>query len=44
MWTSGGDLGFNPMHRWFGLFMDKFIGPDFERGLVKLQELSEAAK
>src|SRR5687768_13802416 len=44
VWTSAGDLGLNPTHRWFGLFMDKFIGKDFERGLVKLQALAEAAK
>src|SRR4051812_15795729 len=30
-WVDAGDLGMNPMNRWFGLFLDKMIGPDFER-------------
>jgi hypothetical protein len=37
-----GDLGHNPMYRWFGLFMDKLTGPDFEAGLANLKRLSEA--
>jgi hypothetical protein len=37
-----GDLGRNPLHRWFGLFMDKLVGPDFEAGLANLKRLSEA--
>lgn len=44
VWSSSGDLGFNPMHRWFGVFMEKLIGPDFEKGLAKLQSVAEAAK
>jgi hypothetical protein len=44
VWVSAGELGFNPMHRWFGLFMDKFIGTDFEKGLAKLKAVAEAAK
>ncbi len=37
-----GDLGRSPVNRWFGLFMDKLIGPDFEAGLANLKGLSEA--
>ena len=44
VWVSAGELGFNPMHRWFGLFMDKLIGADFEKGLAKLKAVAEAAK
>jgi len=42
VWADAGDLGLNPMHRWFGLFLDKMIGPDFERGLAKMKALAEA--
>jgi hypothetical protein len=38
-----GDLGHNPIYRWFGVFMDKFVGPDFEAGLANLKGLSEAS-
>jgi len=41
VWSDSGDLGMNPMNRWFGLFLDKFIGTDFERGLVNLKKLAE---
>ena len=41
VWSDAGDLGLNPMSRWFGLFLDKFIGPDFERGLANLKKLAE---
>jgi hypothetical protein len=42
--TAGmeGDLGHNPVKRWFGLFMDRMIGPDFEGGLANLKRISEA--
>ena len=36
------DLGGNPVNRYFGLIMDKMIGPDFEEGLAKLKEIAEA--
>jgi len=42
VWTDTGDLGMNPIMRWFGLFLDKsIIGPDFERGLANLKRLVE---
>lgn len=37
VWSDAGDLGNNPMNRWFGLFLDKMIGPDFEGGLANLK-------
>ena len=40
-WVTTGDLGMNPMNRWFGLFLDKFIGTDFARGLANLKKLVE---
>jgi hypothetical protein len=44
IWVDAGDLGMNPMSRWFGLFLDRIIGPDFERGLVNLKRLAETGK
>lgn len=41
IWTDEGDLGFNPVNRYMGLFMDKMMGPDFEKGLTKLKEVAE---
>ena len=40
-WRDEGDLGMNPLNRWFGLFVDRLIGPDFERGLANLERLAE---
>ena len=42
-WDIHGNAGMNPMFRWFGLFMDKMIGPDFDAGLNNLKKLAEAA-
>lgn len=41
-WSNQGNLGMNPLNRWFGLFMDKMVGPDFEAGLAKLKKLAES--
>ena len=41
VWADTGDLGMNPLNRWFGLFLDRMIGPDFERGLANLKKLAE---
>lgn len=40
-WFDEGDLGYNPMSRYMGLFMDRMMGPDFEKGLAKLKILAE---
>lgn len=37
VWSTSGDLGMNPMNRWFGLFLDRLMGPDFEAGLANLK-------
>lgn len=42
VWVDAGDLGMNPMSRWFGLFLEKIIAPDFERGLSNLSKKVEA--
>jgi len=43
-WSDEGDLGNSPVARWFGLFLDKMIGPDFEAGLAKLKTVCEGGK
>lgn len=42
-WTMRSDMGGNPFSRLMGLFMDKFVGPDFESGLASLKQLAESA-
>lgn len=41
-WVDAGDLGMNPLFRWFGLFLERMIGPDFEKGLANLKRQAEA--
>lgn len=41
VWSDEGDLGYNPLNRWFGLFLDGMVGPDFEAGLAKLKRTME---
>ncbi len=41
VWLDEGDLGYNPMNRYMGLFMDRMMGPDFEKGLAKLKKIAE---
>lgn len=41
-WTMKGESG-GIVARYFGLLMDKMVGPDFEQGLANLKRVSEAA-
>jgi hypothetical protein len=41
-WANWGDLGMNPVGRYFGLLMDRFMGPDFETGLNNLKKKVES--
>ncbi len=41
-WIDEGDLGYNPINRYFGLMMDKMLGPDFIKGLTKLKNVCES--
>jgi polyketide cyclase/dehydrase/lipid transport protein len=45
-WFTEGELGMNPISRYFGLLMDSMMGPDFETGLANLKQRveMEAAK
>jgi uncharacterized protein YndB with AHSA1/START domain len=36
-WAMLSDMGRNPVSRWFGLFLDRMVGPDFELGLANLE-------
>ncbi|MEM8536955.1 MAG: SRPBCC family protein [Pseudomonadota bacterium] len=35
-WTVTSDMGFNPVFRIFGLFMDRMLGKTYERGLENM--------
>jgi hypothetical protein len=41
-WNFDSDMGAGPVGRWFGLTMDRMIGPDFEKGLASLKTLAES--
>lgn len=41
-WTADGDLGNNPIFRYYGLMMDSELGADYEKGLQNLKEVCEA--
>jgi uncharacterized protein YndB with AHSA1/START domain len=40
-WTMHGDMGANPLYRWFALGADGMVGKDFEEGLAGLKALAE---
>jgi hypothetical protein len=40
-WVYQAEYGLNPPMRWLGLFMDGWVGPDYEKGLSKLKALVE---
>jgi effector-binding domain-containing protein len=41
-WTADGELGYNPLYRYYGLTIDSDLGEDYEKGLQQLKELCEA--
>jgi hypothetical protein len=41
-WHNEGNLGANPLARYFGLMMDRMMGPDFETGLHNLKTQVES--
>jgi len=40
-WWMDADMGNNPIGRWMGLFMNKLVGKDFEKGLNSIKGISE---
>lgn len=43
-WIAAGELGLNPVMRWFGLFFDRMMGGDFEGSLARLKARCETAE
>lgn len=41
IWTFESDNGNNPIGRIFGAMMDRFLGPDYEKGLNNLRNIFE---
>jgi carbon monoxide dehydrogenase subunit G len=41
IWTMSGNVGMNPIYKYLLLFMDKFVGPDFEKGIENLKKLAK---
>ncbi|MBK9523464.1 MAG: SRPBCC family protein [Bacteroidetes bacterium] len=41
-WALDMEMGFNPLFRIIGKFMDGMVGKDFEKGLLKLKTITEA--
>lgn len=40
-WVMNGDMGSNPLFRWFALNADSMVGRDFDEGLAGLKALAE---
>lgn len=41
-WGMNTDVGNNPLGRWTGLMLDRWIGADYEQGLTRLKQLVES--
>lgn len=41
-WGLNTDVGNNPLTRWMGLMLDRWIGADYEEGLANLKKIVEA--
>ncbi len=41
-WGFDTDLGMNPIARYMGLMLDKWIGADYEKGLASFKQLAES--
>ncbi len=42
VWATESAFGYNPIGRVFGLFMDGYLGPTYERGLANLAKSASA--
>lgn len=40
-WQFSTDLGYSPISRWRGLFIDRFLGSSFQDGLENIQKVIE---
>ena len=43
-WTMDSDMGWNPVGRYFGLFIEKMVGEDYEKGLHYLDSVAQITK
>ena len=43
-WTLNSDMGASPFNKYLGLFIDKWVGSDFEKGLGNLQKQTEGTE
>lgn len=43
-WGFGYDTGTNPLRRWKGLMLDRFVGTEFQTGLAELKERVESER
>lgn len=41
-WTMTGEIGMNPVSRYFGALMDMMVGPMFDKGLKNLKSVAES--
>jgi hypothetical protein len=41
VWGLDADMGSNPIGRWMGLMMDRWVGADYEAGLANIKALAE---
>lgn len=41
-WTADGELGYNPLFRYYGLMIDSKLGADYEKGLQQLKDVCES--
>ncbi len=41
-WSMDSDLGKSPVNHWFGVFLDKMVGKDYDKGLANLKPRLEA--
>lgn len=41
VWSMDVDFGFNPVAKFFGLFMEDYVAPDYELGLQRLKTYAE---
>ena len=41
VWSFESDLGNNPIMRWMGLLFDRWIGAEYEKGLLRLKAVAE---
>lgn len=42
VWILDANMGMNPFMRWMGMFMDKMVGTEFEKGLASLKNVAES--